>query len=65
MLLPWEARTGLVEAILEQSQPPDEFIEAQMEVIVRRIEQVRAGQSRLIPAEEAHAVVLARLETGA
>lgn len=65
MLLPWEDRTELVEAILEQSQPTDEFIQTQMEIVSRRMEQVRVGQSRLIPAEEAHAAVLARIEASA
>ena len=62
MLLPWDARTDLVEAILEQSQPTDEFILNQLELVNRRMERVRQGQSQLIPAEEAHALVLARLQ---
>lgn len=65
MLLPWEARSDLVEAILEQSQPTDEFIQTQMGIVGRRMERVRVGQSRLIPAEETHAAVLARLEASA
>lgn len=65
MLLPAEDRTDLVEAILEQSQPTGEFIAAQVEMIGHRMERVRTGQSHLIPAEEAHAAVLARLEAGA
>lgn len=58
MLLPSDSRTELVEAILEQSAPSDDFISGQMKVITERMEKVRAGASPLIPADEAHDLVL-------
>lgn len=57
LLLPGDERTELVEAILEGSAPSDDFIQTQMKVIAERMEDVRAGRSHLIPAEEAHKAV--------
>ncbi len=54
LLLPGYERTELVEAILERSAPSEEFIQQQMAVVSSRMEDVRAGRSRLISAEEAH-----------
>ena len=48
----------LIEALLERSEPSRDFIDAQMDVVQRRMESVKTGQSRLVPAEEAHAQVL-------
>ena len=54
LLLPGDERTELVEAILERSAPSEEFIRQQMAVVSGRMEDVRAGRSQLIPAEQAH-----------
>ncbi|MBK8094073.1 MAG: addiction module protein [Verrucomicrobiaceae bacterium] len=62
LLLPTESRIELVEAVLERSEPSPEFISQQMEVVARRMENVRTGASRLIPAEEAHQRVLDSLK---
>ncbi|MBK8036994.1 MAG: addiction module protein [Verrucomicrobiaceae bacterium] len=62
MLLPHEARIDLVEAVLERSPPTDDFLTAQMKVVQTRMEKVKAGQSTLIPADEAHDSVLASLK---
>ena len=61
MLLPSDCRTELVEAILEQSAPGEQFLAEQMTVIAGRMENVRAGASPLIPADEAHELVLGSL----
>jgi len=58
MLLPSDCRTELVEAILEQSAPGEQFLAEQMKMIAGRMEKVRAGASTLIPADEAHDLVL-------
>jgi hypothetical protein len=61
MLLPSDCRTELVEAILEQSAPGEQFLAEQMKMIAGRMEKVRAGASTLIPADEAHDLVLGSL----
>jgi|GEM_PF-1612029 len=61
LLLASDSRTELVEAILERSSPSEEFLEGQMEVVVRRMKNVADGVSNLIPAAEAHEKVLASL----
>ncbi|MEN3943672.1 addiction module protein [Prosthecobacter sp. SYSU 5D2] len=61
LLLPSDSRTELVEAILERSAPSDELLKQQLEVVARRMENVRTGVSELTPATEAHASVLASL----
>jgi hypothetical protein len=62
LLLPADSRTELVEAILEQSHPSREFIACQMDLVESRREKVRAGASALVPAAEAHALVLESLQ---
>ncbi|TDU81607.1 hypothetical protein EI77_00917 [Prosthecobacter fusiformis] len=64
LLLPSEARTELVEAILERSTPSEDFLKQQLEVVAGRMENVRTGASKLIPAPESHASVLASLKSG-
>ena len=61
MLLPPEARIDLVEAVLERSPVSEDFLAAQMNVVSGRMENVRTGKSKLIPADEAHESVLASL----
>jgi len=61
MLLPSDRHTELVEAISEQSAPGERFLAEQMTVIAGRMEKVRAGASTLIPAGEAHELVLGSL----
>ena len=62
MRLPSDSRTELVEAILERSEPNEDFIAGQMEVVSRRMERVRQGITQLVPAAEAHEAVLAGLQ---
>jgi hypothetical protein len=62
MRLPSDSRTELVEAILERSEPTEDFIAEQMEVVCRRMERVRQGITQLVPAAEAHEAVLAGLQ---
>lgn len=62
MRLPSDSRTELVEAILEQSAPTENFIAEQMTLVGQRMERVRQGSSQLIPAAEAHEAVLAALD---
>ena len=54
LLLPTDSRTELVEAILESSAPASEFIAHHMDLVLRRMDDVREGRSQLVPAEEAH-----------
>ena len=65
LLLPPDSRTELVESILEQSSPSEEFISRQMQVVSRRMENVRNGSSKLIPADEAHNLVQTALQVRA
>ena len=58
LLLPAEARAELLEAIWERESLPEGFISAQMGVVAERMENVRNGISLLIPAPEAHRMVL-------
>lgn len=62
MLLPLESQTELVEAILERSEPSEDFLRYQVGIVARRMQSVRDGTSSLIPAEEAHARVLEALK---
>ena len=57
-----DSRTELVEAILEQAHPSREFVARQMDLVESRREEVKAGTSALIPAGEAHAIVLESLQ---
>ena len=61
LLLPTEARAELLEAIWEKQTPSDDFISAQMSVVAGRMENVRNGTSPLIPAADAHRMVLESL----
>jgi hypothetical protein len=54
MLLSSESRIELIEAILEQSAPSEEFISQQVAEVERRMKNVRDGSSHLIPEREAH-----------
>lgn len=54
MSLPNDSRTELVEAILAEAKPSQEFLADQMKVVRQRMDNVREGRSELIPAEEAH-----------
>ena len=65
MLLPADSRTDLVEAILEQASPSAEFLASQMQIVTRRMDSVRRGTSHVVPVEEAHASVLANLQSRA
>ncbi|SKA77468.1 hypothetical protein SAMN02745166_00382 [Prosthecobacter debontii] len=62
LLLSEEARTELVEAILERSSPSEDFIQAQVHVVAERMKNVREGKSALIVETEAHQQVLASLK---
>lgn len=52
MLLPQEAREELAEAILEKSEPSEEYIADLVALAEQRMENVRTGKSKLIPAED-------------
>jgi hypothetical protein len=52
MLLPQEAREELAEAILDQSEPDEEYMAELLAVVEQRMENVRTGKSKLIPADE-------------
>jgi len=58
LLLPSEARSELVEALLEHTPASPEAHDAQIRSIQARIANVAAGKSRLIAEEEAHQSVL-------
>ena len=62
LLLPAESRTELIEALLERSQPPADFLDHQLGVVARRMENVRNGTSTVVPAEEAHQRVVDSLK---
>lgn len=64
MNLPSESRTELVEAILSEAKPSEEFLFEQMKVVRLRMNNVHDGRSELVPAEEAHRRVRAVLEQG-
>ncbi len=65
LLLPIDSRTELVEAILEQSNPSPEFLARQMEIVEIRRQRLKDGVSILIPAHEAHNIVLESLQARA
>lgn len=62
MSLPSESRTELVEAILAEAKPSNEFLSAQMKIVRQRMDNIRHGRSELVSAEEAHRRVRAALE---
>ena len=61
LLLPAESQTELVEAILERTEPSQDFLDAQLAIVTRRMQNVREGRSGVIAADEAHDRVLASL----
>ena len=61
LLLPTEARAELLEAIWEKQPPADDFITSQITVVAGRMDNVRNGTSPLIPAADAHRMVLESL----
>ncbi len=61
--LPQEAREELADAILEHSEPDEEYMAELLKVVEQRMENVRTGKSKLIPAEEAHRSVREMLES--
>ena len=58
LLLPTESQTELVEAILERTEPSQDFLAAQLAIVKRRMQNVGEGRSALIEAELAHNRVL-------
>ena len=58
LLLPAKAKAELLEAIWERESLPEGFIPVQMGVVAERMENVSNGISLLIPAPEAHRMVL-------
>ena len=52
-----EEREELVETLLSHSEPDAEWANAWIDECERRMEDVRSGKSKLIPAEEAHRMV--------
>jgi hypothetical protein len=65
LLLPAEARAELLEAIWERETPSQAFISNQMSIVAGRMENVRNGTSTLIPAADAHRMVLESLRENA
>lgn len=47
-----EEREELVETLLSHSEPTEEWTQTWQEEISRRIEDVRTGKAKLIPADE-------------
>ena len=58
LLLPAETKAELMEVIWERESLPEGFISVQMGVVAERMENVSNGISLLIPAPEAHRIVL-------
>lgn len=63
LLLPTEARSELVEALLECSEPSQALLSEQVLEVERRMARVRGGESGLIDEETAHASVLNSLRS--
>jgi putative addiction module component (TIGR02574 family) len=63
MDLPEEERAELVDALLESLPLPERYLGEQLAVVSRRMENVKEGRSRLIPAEEPHRSVRKALAT--
>jgi hypothetical protein len=61
LLLPSESQTELVEALLERAEPSREFLDHQLGIVARRMQNVRDGTSTVIAAEDAHDRVLGSL----
>ncbi len=52
LLLPQEEREELADAILDHSEPDEEYMAELLKVVEQRMENVRTGKSKLIPADE-------------
>ncbi|MBL9114253.1 MAG: hypothetical protein JNJ83_04550 [Verrucomicrobiaceae bacterium] len=61
LLLPSESRTELVEALLERSEPSQDFLDHQLGIVRRRMQAVQGGTSALIAEEDAHEQVMRSL----
>ena len=67
LALPPKARAALAESLLESldDQPAEEGVEAAWsEEIKRRVEEIQSGRAEMIPGEEVHRRLLARLSNG-
>lgn len=62
LLLPTEAQTELVEALLERSEPSLGFLDQQVGTVIRRMQKVRDGSSTVVSAADAHDQVLDSLK---
>ena len=63
LLLPAEARSELVEALLERSMPSQALLSEQILEVEQRMARVRGGESGLIDEETAHTSVLNSLRS--
>ncbi|MFT5466744.1 MAG: hypothetical protein ACI8UO_001844 [Verrucomicrobiales bacterium] len=63
--LPVETRQELAARLLESSSPPEENLHRTLKTVRSRMEKVASGESKLIPAVEAHRQVRASLLTKA
>jgi hypothetical protein len=63
LLLTTEARSELVEALLERSEPSQALLSEQILEVERRMARVRGGESGLIDEETAHVSVLNSLRS--
>lgn len=61
LLLPSEARSELVEALLERSEPSDVLLMEQLRLVEERMAKVENGESLLIAEDEGHRLVLKSL----
>ena len=61
LLLPLESQTELIEALLERAEPSRAFLDHQLGMVGRRMQNVRDGSSTVVPAKDAHDRVLASL----
>ena len=61
LLLPSEARSELVEALLERSEPSDMLLMEQLRLVEERMAKVENGESLLIAQDEGHRLVLKSL----
>ena len=59
--LPQESQTELIEALLDRAEPSREFLDHQLGIVTRRMQNVRGGSSTVVPAEDAHDRILASL----
>ena len=61
LLLPLESQTELIEALLARAEPSRDFLDHQLGIVARRMQNVRDGSSTVVLAEDAHDRVLASL----